>query len=147
NNSGTNRGATWVSADSGRSGLMRFDLPFTQITVGAHPEFNSPTGTIAFWMKSTGNTGPGDFASILFDRRLGGNGDVITMKDDGTIFVQARGSGQSANSFTTQAAVNDGQWHHVAYVYDQAAEGSIRIYIDGALSRSQTNSVEWSWPP
>jgi len=146
NNSATNQGATWVSADSGRNGLMRFDLNFSQITVAAHPDFNSPTGTIAFWMKSTGNTGPGDFASILYDRRLGFEGDVITMKDDGTIFVQARASGGTANSFATVGTVNDGQWHHVAYVYNQAADGSISVYLDGALSKSQTNTTEWSWP-
>jgi concanavalin A-like lectin/glucanase superfamily protein/Ig-like domain-containing protein len=145
NNSATNQAATWVSADTGRSGLMRFDLVFTQITVAADPEFNSPTGTIAFWMKSAGNTGPGQFASILFDRRTG-VGDVISMQDDGTIFVQAYGSG-GGNSFATQGRVNDGLWHHVAYVYDQSATGSIQIYIDGASSGFQTNSGAWSWPP
>ena len=141
-NSGTNTGSTWVASDSGRNGLMRFDLAITQITVAADPAFNSPTGTIAFWMKSTGNYGPGDFSSIIFDRRTG-SGDVITMKDDGTIFVQAR----PANSFATTGTVNDGAWHHVAYVYDQSDTGYIKIYIDGALSGSQTNSAAWSWPP
>jgi hypothetical protein len=144
-NSATNQGATWVSSDSGRNGLMRFDLNFNQITVAAHPEFDSPTGTIAFWMKSSGNTGPGDFASILFDRRSN-LGDVITMKDDGTIFVQAFGP-SAGNSFATQGSVNDGVWHHIAYVYDQSNTGYIRIYIDGASSGFQTNSGEWSWPP
>ena len=144
NNSATNQGATWVSSDTGRNGLMRF--AFTQITVAADPEFNSPTGTIAFWAKSSGNTGPGDFASILFDRRTG-SGDVISMKDDGTIFVQARGSGGNVNSFATQASINDGLWHHVAYVYDQSDTGYIRVYIDGVSSGYQTNSAAWSWPP
>src|SRR5258708_28714419 len=68
------------------------------------------------------------------------------MKDDGTIFVQAYGSG-GGNSFATQGSVNDGLWHHVAYVYDQSDTGDIRIYIDGASSGYQTNSAEWSWPP
>ncbi len=145
NNSATNQAATWVSADTGRSGLMRFDVPFTQISVAADPEFNSPTGTIAFWMKSTGNAGPGDFASILFDRRAN-SGDVITMKDDGTIFVQAYGAA-GGNSFFTQGSVNDGLWHHVAYVYDQSDTGYIRIYIDGSSSGFQTNSGAWEWPP
>src|SRR5258708_2385735 len=68
------------------------------------------------------------------------------MKDDGTIFVQAYGSG-GGNSFATQGSVNDGLWHHVAYVYDQSDTGYIRIYIDGASSGFQTNSAAWSWPP
>jgi hypothetical protein len=145
NNSATNNAATWVSSDTGRNGLMRFDPNFNQITVAGDPEFDSPTGTIAFWIKSTGNTGPGDFASIIFDRRTG-VGDVVSMKDDGTIFVQAYGS-SGGNSFATQGSVNDGLWHHVAYVYDQSDTGYINIYIDGALNGSQTNSGAWSWPP
>ena len=144
NNSATNSGTAWVSSDSGRNGLMRFDLNFTQITVNGDPEFDSPTGTIAFWMKSTGNSGPGDFSSVLFDRRTS-VGDVISMKDDGTIFVQAYGL-TGGNSFATQGSVNDGVWHHVAYVYDQSDTGHINIYIDGALNGSQTNSGAWSWP-
>jgi hypothetical protein len=144
NNSATNHAATWVSSDTGRNGLMRFDPNFTQITVNGDPEFDSPTGTIAFWMKSTGNTGPGDFSSVLFDRRTG-VGDVISMKDDGTIFVQAFGF-SGGNSFSTQGSVNDGLWHHIAYVYNQFDTGHINIYIDGALDGSQTNSGAWSWP-
>jgi concanavalin A-like lectin/glucanase superfamily protein len=146
NNSATNQGPTWVSADTGRSGLMRFNPGYNQIAVEASPDFNATTGTIAFWVKSSGNTGPGDFASIVFDRRQGGNGDVISMKDDGTIFVQAQGNWAGANSFATQGSVNDGLWHHVAYVYDQSVSGGISIYIDGTLDTFQTNSVEWSWP-
>ncbi len=142
NNSANNNGPTWVSADTGRSGLMRFDPGYNQITVAAAPEFNSTTGTIAFWMKSSGNTGPGDFASMLFDRRTG-SGDVITMKDDGTIFVQPYGGG---NSFATQDSVNDGLWHHVAYVYDQSDTGYIQVYVDGAISGSSSNSATWAWP-
>jgi hypothetical protein len=142
NNPGTNQGPTWVSADSGRSGLMRFDPGYNQITVAADPDFNSPTGTIAFWMKSAGNNEPGDFASILFDRRTG-SGDIISMKDDGTIFVQAYGGGPS---FATQDSVNDGLWHHVAYVYDQSDSGYIRVYIDGVSSGFGTNSAAWDWP-
>src|SRR5947207_7598164 len=123
-NSGTNLGAVWVAEDSGRNGLMRFTPPvINQITVAAHPDFDASTGTIAFWMKSTGNVGNGDFASILFDRRTG-SGDVIAMTDDGTIFVQAYGGGPS---FSTQGKVNDGQWHHVAYIYDQSSAGGIQV--------------------
>jgi hypothetical protein len=148
NNSGTNRGAIWVPSDTGRDGLMRFGLPYNQITVIPHSDFDSPTGTIAFWMKSTGNIGPGDFASIIFDRRADTRtGDVITMKDDGTIFWQAENNGPRANEGNTQARVNDGQWHHVAYVYDQSETGSIRIYIDGVSSGFKTNSIAWTWPP
>src|SRR4030095_8216902 len=66
--------------------------------------------------------------------------------DNGTIFVQAERNGQRVNTFATQATVNDGQWHHVAYVYDQSDTGGIRIYVDGTSSGFQTNSAAWVWP-
>jgi hypothetical protein len=147
NNSGTNSGADWVAADGTHNGVMRFLPPLTtQISVASAPDLDAGTGTIAFWMKSSGNTGPGDFASILFDRRTGGLGDVIAMQDDGALFVQAQGFGTGVNSFSTQGKVSDDVWHHVAYVYDQSAAGYIKIYIDGALSGSNSNTGEWAWP-
>jgi hypothetical protein len=142
-NSATNTGAVWVAADGTHNGIMSFELAFTLITVAPDPDLSATSGTIAFWMKSTGNTGPGDYASIIFDRRAGGSGDVIAMRDDGTIFVQAHGGGPS---FSTQASVKDGNWHHVAYVYDQSAAGFIRVYIDGTSSGFGNNTAEWSWP-
>src|SRR5205807_2560743 len=43
--------------------------------------------------------------------------------------------------------INNDQWHHVAYVYDQGVYGSIRIYVDGQLAASNPNSAPWSWDP
>jgi hypothetical protein len=147
NNPGTNNGAAWFASEGGRSGVMKFVPAYTQIITSAAEDLNATTGTLAFWMKSTGNAGQGDFASILFDRRLNGNGDVLTMADDGTLFVQAQVGWGSVASFFTQGKVNDGAWHHVAYVYNQAETGFIKIYIDGALSGESATSVAWAWPP
>jgi hypothetical protein len=98
-------------------------------------------------MKTPGNDlNSGDYASIIFDRRTD-NGDVITMVDDGTIFVQALSHYFHVNQFATTATVNDDQWHHVAYVYDQGVNGFIRIYIDGQLAASNANISPWSWDP
>jgi hypothetical protein len=102
---------------------------------------------MAFWMKSAGNDlSSGDFASILFDRRTD-NGNVITMVDDGTIFVQAFSHNFHVNQFATTNTVADDQWHHVACVYDQGVYGFIRIYVDGQLAAENPNISPWSWDP
>jgi hypothetical protein len=146
---GTNRLATWSNSVAGHSGVMQFSPadPGSQIAVPPHADFNSSKGTIAFWMKTAGNDlGFGDYAAIIFDRRTD-NGDVITMVDDGTLFVQARSHNFGVNSFATTNTVNDDQWHHVAYIYDQGVSGFIRIYIGGQLVASKLNSGPWSWDP
>src|SRR5262249_22674429 len=104
------------------------------------------TGTISFWIKTGPNTTvQGDYAAILFDRRTS-EGDVITLTDDGTIFVQARTNWGNANVFAGTRVVNDNVWHHIAYVYDQRDSGSISIYVDGLLDSSNPNNQAWSWP-
>ena len=125
---------------------MDFQAPVpNRVTVPAIPALNSTLGTISFWIKSPGNLVRGDYAAILVDRRTS-DGDIIALTDDGTIFVQARAGGVNANSFAAGKVINDNQWHHVAYVYDQSASGSISIYVDGVLDTSQANSQAWSWP-
>jgi hypothetical protein len=69
------------------------------------------------------------------------------MVDDGTLFVQAFSHYFHANQFATTTTVNNDQWHHVAYVYDQGVNGFIRIYVDGQLAASNPNSGAWSWDP
>src|SRR6185436_17080668 len=119
------------------------------IKLAPQAEFNATRGTIAFWMRTAGANGVGSYGAILFDRRANtytGPGDVIVMQDDGRLFVQAgNGSAGGINAFATTTAVNDNQWHHIAYVYDQSATGSIALYVDGTPAGSQNNSAAWSW--
>jgi hypothetical protein len=147
---GQNFGASWAASNTDpfsttRDGVMQFSgTDGDQITLAADPDFNSTKGTIMFWMRSAGTTGPGDFAAILVDRRSD-RGDVIAQVDDGTIFVQANDGAGTVNSFSSTGVVGDDLWHHVAYVYDQA--GSTTLYIDGVVSGSQVTSRTWSWDP
>jgi hypothetical protein len=149
---GLDFGATWLATDIDnnfitRTGVMQFAAAeLDQITLAAHPDFNSPTGTITFWMRSAGTvtTDNGDFGAILFDRRSN-RGDVIVQADDGTIFVQANGGSGNVNSFNTTNTVSDNLWHNIAYVYDQT--GATTIYIDGMVAGSQITSGPWSWDP
>ena len=52
----------------------------------------------------------------------------------------------AGNSFKTHADVNDGRWHHIAYVYDASATGFIALYVDGKRDNSQRNTYAWIWP-
>lgn len=146
---GANFGSAWAASNMDgagvtRTGVMQFAAADPdQITLAANTEFNSAQGTITFWMRSAGTAGGGNSGAILFDRR-NGPGDVIVQNDDGTIFVQASDGNANVNSFSTGAVSND-RWHHIAYVYDQSAAGSISIYVDGVLAGSQANGAAWSW--
>jgi Concanavalin A-like lectin/glucanases superfamily len=145
---GTNNLATWVASVASRQGVMNFDgtVP-NQITVGAAPALNSSVGTIAFWMNSTNVTQLPNPYVALFDRRTAG-GDIIFQDPNGHLEDQARqATGGGANSQTTGANLTDGKWHHVAYVYNQAALGTVSFYIDGVIDTTATNTLAWSWVP
>jgi hypothetical protein len=154
---GRNFGASWSNsvADAGtttRDGVMTFvSTENDQISVPGHADFNASSGTIMFWVRTAGtDTTSGDFAAMLFDRRTdvgGRTGDVITQTDAGNIFVQAAGGAGNVNVLQTTRTINDGLWHHIAYVYDQSSSGSITLYIDGVQDATQANSGPWSWPP
>jgi hypothetical protein len=147
NHNGVNVGATWVASQDGRTGVMSFDptVP-SQITLAAAPDLNSMRGTIAFWMESLLTTPAPATEAMIFDRR-GTAGDVIyQLTPDGHLSNQAEAAGGArANQFSTVASPTDGKWHHVAYVYDQTAQGFISFYIDGVLDGTHNNSQSWSW--
>lgn len=155
---GFNSGASWL-ATSGpdfsfptpitRTGVEEFYAATgSQIRVPAHPDFDSTTGTISFWMRAGAPIpGPGDEGAIIFDRRTD-NGAVIVLQDDGAIFVQCSGG---ANSFYG-GYLPDDNWHFVTVTYDQSATGAIGLYVDGTLPFGSTgfnpnpNTAAWSWP-
>ena len=144
---GTNYLATWQANENGRAGVMDFIAPIpNSISVPAIPALNSTQGTISFWMKSSTPQLRGNFAAILFDRR-DADGDVITLTDVGTIFIQALSGYNHVNSFSGTQIINDDAWHHIAYVYDQSASGSITVYVDGVQDATNPNTQAWAWPP
>jgi hypothetical protein len=152
---GIDIGASWLasSTDGGgiaRTGVMSFNAGASgQITVAPFTSFNSPTGTIAFWVRSSlaiGSTFTNP--ATLFDRLSGGltgTGLVITENTAGSIFIEA---GSDAVFYTSSASIADGNWHHIAVVYDQSNTGQTSLYVDGALDGASPapNNAAWSWP-
>jgi hypothetical protein len=158
-------GTPWVSSSIdnsptpiSRNGVTQFVVPLNsqptnQITVPANADFNSAQGTIAFWMRSSGASGPGTGPAVLFDRQTVSappnsiaNGGVIVQNLDGTLSLLAETNGVSAVATTSFGSTADDRWHHVAVTYDQTSGGSTRIYIDGVLDVTGSNARAWFWP-
>ena len=142
---GQNLGTTWIAAATDgasvtRSGVAQF-ASGAQVAIPANPDFNAPTGTICFWMQMAAP--PAGNGVMLVDRRTS-VGMVVTL--DGTpsggLGIQYNGNA----TFATSGSLIDGNWHHVALLYEQSASGSVSVYIDGAQVASQVNTAAWSWP-
>ena len=144
---GVNYGTKWLASvtDSAsptpvtRSGVAQF-VNAAQIVIPTNADFNSPAGTICFWML-TGIPTAGN-GSMLFDRRT--TAGLVLFLDgtpSGGVDVQYTGGA----SFAAGGYVVDGNWHHVALTYDQSASGSVTVYVDGVQVDSGANTSAWSW--
>lgn len=120
----------------------------SQVVIPAHADFTATTGTIMFWMKSgqTNVAAGGNEGAMIWDRRTtSGNVIVLTAPSNGNpgrLFSQPAGGG----SFYSTARVDDDRWHHVAFVYNQAAGGTDIFYVDGVASGQITHGNAWTWP-
>jgi len=141
-----NYGAKWLASvtDTASTPVTRngvAQLPGgAQIAIPTNADFNSPAGTICFWMLSgipTAGTG-----SMLVDRRTT-SGLVLFLDGvpSGGLDVQYTGG----PSFAAGGYVVDGSWHHVALTYDQSASGAVTVYVDGVQVGNQANTSAWSW--
>jgi hypothetical protein len=134
-----------------RRGAMQFDQASnSQVTIPAHADFTAASGTIQFWMKAGNVIGGGSESAMLWDRRIGGVGGIIALMNPtfnatnaGKLFFQPNGGGSSLYS---TVRVDDNQWHHVAFVYNQAASGVDTFYVDGVASGAVTHGTAWAWP-
>ena len=142
-----NLGVGWLATSTDSVSVTRTNVATfqagAQIAIPPNAAFNSPTGTICFWMQlpypATGHGG------MLFDRRTSTG---LVMTSDGTLGGQiyVQWSGYTNTLITTGTFVEDGNWHHVALVYDQSITGSVTVYVDGNQVGTQANVSAWSWP-
>jgi len=91
---------------------------------------------IDFWMKTTQTTVAG-----LIDNYPAANnqGFYITLGQVTTGKIRfGMGDGSAWDAIESTMAVNDGAWHHIAFV---RSGGSLLLFIDGALNKSGTASV------
>ncbi|MFK8045120.1 MAG: LamG-like jellyroll fold domain-containing protein [Crocinitomicaceae bacterium] len=92
----------------------------------------SAARTIEAWIKTTANTVPtaGGVQNVIADYGTFTTGARFTfcVLWGNAIRVEIGGSGLSGS-----IVVNDGQWHHVACVYDPTATDKYALYVDGFL--------------
>jgi hypothetical protein len=131
-------------------GAFSFDAADSNgVTVADSPSLDGSTGTISFWMKSSGtdSTTPGMYGASLFCRIIGSGGnDFIIVQADGSpgnIFFS--GPSSSGISFDSIKGVSDGNWHLVTLTFDQSASGGVGLYIDGQVDTTNANAANWSW--
>ena len=145
---GLNFGATWAASNTdgvgiSRTGVMSFTASGPdQIVVPAVTNFDYSTGTVMFWMRSSGLANPAGKPATLFDRLINGKGCVLVQNADGTLAFSDNGA---KDPFVTTATVSDDKWHQVALTFSQAGNGQIAIYIDGAQNALTFSGAGWSW--
>ncbi len=155
NGTNVNSSVSWISEQSDtaaspltRDGVLQFNASENdQVTVAASTDFTSTTsGTISFWMKSSGTTGSGGEGACLFDLRSS-RGMSIVQTDTGAIRVRTyqQNNSTAVCDITSVASVSDNQWHLVTVTFNQASGGANAIYIDGVLSKQGTNTAAWAW--
>jgi len=152
---GLNFGATWVASSTDslsktRTGVMSFDTYQTnQITVPDVTNFDTTTGTIAFWFRSPTYTNVSGNGAVILDRLSSGaspNGLEFTENVFGDVDVKIFDSGNTANELVSTAVLTDTNWHSVVVTYDQSGTGQASLYIDGSFEFSYVNQASWAWP-
>lgn len=97
--------------------------------------------TVEAWIRTTANCVPssGGHQRVIVDWGTGATGSRFTLNllFNNSIRLEASGNGISGTT-----AINDGQWHHVAAVYNSAlSTDQIKLYIDGNLETSGNLTV------
>jgi len=127
-------GATWATDCLGRNVISFDGFSGDAVTTSS---FNPPsTGTVAFWMQSTG-------IPSSRERLFGINGNwEARQENDGTIKFDLGGSPPSNNQAftTTNTFEKEDRWYHVVAVFD-ASDDSFEVWVDGQLEANGTNSV------
>ncbi|NQV58040.1 MAG: pre-peptidase C-terminal domain-containing protein, partial [Alphaproteobacteria bacterium] len=85
--------------------------------------------TLEAWINTSGGSG---FDRIITKPSGGGQNYSLTLVD-GKAHVRFDGGGSGGVQAESAFTVNDGQWHHLAGVYDQSAD-LLSIYVDGSLA-------------
>ncbi|HWV99833.1 MAG TPA: LamG-like jellyroll fold domain-containing protein [Candidatus Acidoferrum sp.] len=147
---GLNLGASWLasSTDSrgtNRTGVMSFNAAHPdQIVVPGATNFDYASGTIMFWMRSSGLANTTGKPAALFDRLNNSKGCVLVQNGDGTIRFSDNGS---LDAFQSTSTVSNNNWHHIALTFNQAVSGQIAIYIDGVQDALTFSAAGWAWQP
>jgi len=111
------------------------------VTTSFAPASGNVARTIEAWIKTSANSVPtaGGRQQIITDFGSFTTGGRFTFNVlwGGAIRLEVGGNGVSGTT-----VVNDGNWHHVAIVYDPSnSAGTVSLYVDGNLDTRGTPTV------
>ncbi len=128
-NNGTVTGATQTTGKF--SNAYSFNGTSDYISVADSSSLEaSGTKTVSAWVKTSSSSDQSIASKYRDDTAEDGWSFYLSSGTVGGIVKNSIGTGVSVATSTT---VNDGNWHHVAMTWDTNS-GTIKIYIDGALS-------------
>ena len=92
----------------------------------------SAARTIEAWIKTSANCDPnsGGIQNVIADYGTFATGARFTLN---VLWNNAPRIEISGGGLSGKTAVNDGNWHHVAAVYDPSATNKYSLYVDGVL--------------
>jgi hypothetical protein len=110
---------------------LNFDGVSDYVQMPSAGPIGTANRTVELWIKTSSSVSNQqvivDWGSITTGNRF-----TLNLINYGKIRIEVGGSG-----FNTTTSVADGNWHHVAVTYDNAASSKYSIYLDGVLSISQ----------
>ena len=126
-------GAGFADGKVGRAFLLNGRNSYVSIPDSPSLDVFTTSITVMAWIKVNHSTANSDWAWIVTK----GNSSWRMMGTTYAKTVYFAASGTSSDGIAGSRNVNDGQWHHVAGVYDGA---NLFLYVDGALDVSQPAS-------
>ena len=142
NNGTLQGGASYTSGKVGQA--FTFDGSGSYVNIPNSPLLDSFSNSISveLWLKANDTSANSDWQGIVTK----GNGAWAVQATTGAKTVSFGMTGPSPSGVTGSRNVKDGQWHHVAGVYDGT---NIYLYVDGTLDASTPasgNIVQNSYP-
>jgi len=132
----------WVPGKFGSALDLDGDNDYVDVT--SHIDFQTQRPTVEAWIKSDDAT---SFHQVV-NYGVGGANRGWTLITNGTSIQFTVRDGSSA--YTAQSAfgtVNQGEWHHLAGIYDGS---DVKVYVDGIVgttTTSFTGSIDYTSPP
>jgi concanavalin A-like lectin/glucanase superfamily protein len=112
---------------TGPSDLVRMSQPLSFTA--------SDSFTVSLWMNQA--VTPANQSYILETRLSQSRGFAILMFSNNKILVGGRADNAFILGGGSQGPLNNGQWYHVAAVFDRVAD-ELRFYLDGSLQSTQS---------
>ncbi|MDP6587583.1 MAG: LamG domain-containing protein [Anaerolineales bacterium] len=130
---GTAQISTAQSKFGGSSILFDGDSDYLNIPDSSNFDFGAAAFTVECWINFTTSTGS-SYPGLVVRGRGGGGGNSSWWfglhENKVSTWLSTSGSGWATSSDDTGPALNDGAWHHLAWVGDGT---NVKGYVDGTL--------------